>query len=401
MNRMLAPILCAVALAGCSGGDEKDTAVPVAPACDERPIELPTPRGEVGGAWDPVNDRMVLFGGDHGVPVSCAPQTDFVGDTWAFQPDCDNFVELKPADAPKRRGRHATAADATRMIVHGGRSRQGTSGDYDVYDDTWSFDFATDTWSELDAPGGPSARSNHVSVIVGSKLYIYGGNASDDGLAFTPLGDTWMLDLDTLAWTELTTSNTPPDRLFHAGATDGAFLYVYAGGDENAFFGPFFDDLWALDLASLEWTELSDGAEGPEGRIWPALAHDAALGRLVMFGGHDDQELGNHNELWAFDLGTKAWDRVHKGDTANAPANGQCDFPEDFTNIDLESPERRNGFAYALSPAGDLYVFGGKTDCGLINDMWALTGDTWTSRVRATAGESCQRAYEDCSSLCF
>ncbi len=240
-------------------------------------------------------------------------------------------------------------------------------------------------------------------MIVGSKLYIYGGNASDDGLAFLPLGDTWVLDLDTLSWTELDTSNDPPDRLFHAAATDGAFLYVYAGGDENAFLGPFFDDLWALDLQTLEWTELAAGGDGPEGRIWPALAHDAALGRLVMFAGHDDQELGNHNELWTFDLGTKAWDRVRKGDVADSPANGQCDFPADFTKIDLESPERRNAFASALSPAGELFVFGGKTDCGLVNDVWSLdaAGTTWTNRIRATAGESCPRAYEDCSSLCF
>lgn len=401
MNRLtlLAPAL----LLACSTADENDTSAPVAADCSTRPIDVPTPRGEVAGAWDAVNGRFVLFGGDEGVPESCMSQTEFTGETWAFQPDCDNFVQLQPADAPKRRGRHATASDGERMVIHGGRFRDGTSGTYDVLDDTWVLDFATDTWTKLDAPGGPSPRSNHAAALVGRKLYVYGGNASDDGLAFTPLGDTWVLDLDTLAWTELDTTNAPPDRLFHAAATDGELLYVYAGGDENAFTGPFFRDLWALDLQTLEWSELSDGRDGPEGRIWPVLVHDSALGRLVMFAGHDDQELGNHNELWAFDLGSKAWDRVRKGDTPNEPAAGFCDFPAGFTDIDLESPERRNAFASALSPAGDLYVFGGKTDCGLINDVWSLSlaNDAWTSRIRATAGESCERAYEECASLCF
>ena len=402
--RRLLWLLCV--LPACKGESAKDsdsgTPEPVVD-CAERPIATPSPRGEVGGAWDATHERFVVFGGDQGVPVQCSSQTDFVGETWAFQPDCDNFVQLSGGDGPKRRGRHATAGDGSHMWIHGGRFRAETSGLYDLFDDTWVFDFATDSWTELDAPGGPSKRTNHVAVVAGNKLYIYGGNASNDGLAFIPLGDTWALDLDTLAWTELQTRNNPPERLFHAAATDGSFLYVYAGGDEDAFFGPFFRDLWALDLTSLEWTEMSGGSDGPEGRIWPSLTYDPVLDQLVMFAGHDDQELGNHNELWSFDIGTSQWDRLKKGDTPNQPAGGFCDFPAEFTNVDLESPERRNGFASALTDAGELFVFGGKTDCGLINDVWSLdiAAGEWSNRVRASAGESCERANAACDALCF
>lgn len=393
-------------LVACGGADPDDTGTTPAPLdCSTRGIDQPSPRGDVAGAWDAAGERFVLFGGDEGVPEQCMSMTDFSGETWVFEPDCDTFRLLDPADSPKRRGRHTLVADDTqpRLVLHGGRFRADTSGDYDVFSDTWVFDLQTDSWSEIDAPGGPSPRSNHGAVVVGGTLWVYGGNASNDGLVFEPLGDVWSLDLATGAWTEHETTGGPDARLFHAVATDGDFLYVYAGGDENAFTGPFFQDLWALDLTTLAWTELSDGSDGPEGRISPVLAYDAVADQLVVFAGHDDQALGNHNELWTFDLGTSTWDRVRRGDVEDQGANGFCDFPADFTEVDLESPERRYSFASAMAPSGELYVFGGKTDCGIINDVWSfsMTDAAWSQRVRATFGESCTRAYTDCTTLCF
>ena len=195
----------------------------------------------------------------------------------------------------------------------------------------------------------------------------------------------------------------PGPRLFHAGATDGERLFVYGGGDENAFFGPFFGDLWSFDAESGQWTELHDGETGkaPRARIQANLAYDAATNRVILFGGHDDGAMGNNNELWAFDLATEKWDLIRQGDVENAPANGFCDFPVDFTEIDFEAPERRSQAAAALDPAGRLYVSGGKSDCGALDDVWAWTGAAWDKRIDATSGLSCPRAYADCESLCF
>jgi hypothetical protein len=54
--------------------------------------------------------------------------------------------------------------------------------------------------------------------------------------------------------------------------------------------------------------------------------------------------------------------------------------------------------------AGDrLMVFGGKTDCGLINDVWQfdLASNAWTELSAASAGESCVRTSANCSEHCF
>ena len=292
-----------------------------------------------------------------------------------------------------------------RMIIHGGRFRNGDSGDYTLYGDTWAFDFEAETWTKLAGPsGGPSKRGNHGAVVAQDALFVFGGNDSPNGAVFSPLNDTWRLDLGTLQWSRFETTNKPPARLYPAVATDGDRMYVYGGGDENALFGTgFFPDLWALDLATGEWTELNDGSgNAPVDRFWAGLEHDPNGNRLVLFGGHDSGNLGNTNQVWAFDLTTEQWSSILEGDTYNSPANGQCDFPADFTTVDDASPERRNA---GVVTRGDdaLIIFGGKTDCGNANDVWALdlATDTWTEWSRATMGEVCLRANQTCSSMCF
>lgn len=387
----------------------KDTPTDTAPPavdCSTRPIGLPSARGEVSGVWDEARGRLVFFGGDEGTPVDCTSRTDFVGETWAFATDCDNFEPLAVDAGPPARGRHATALDAERgwMIVHGGRFRDGTSGTYTLYDDTWALDLATDTWTQL-GEEGPGERTNHTAVVSGGRYIVFGGNESRDGASFRPLGDTWALDLDTRTWTELdTTGDDPGERLFHAAAlsADGGTMYVYGGGDERAFTGPFFGDLFALDLATNTWTELHDGrGDAPNPRIWPGL--HAVDGGLLLWAGHDDGALGNTNELWRFDLGSGAWTQLSEGDVINAGANGFCDFPADFVTPDLSAPERRNAGVSAITGAGELIVFGGKTDCGLINDVWTWDpgSGAWTSRSKATTGEICERAFAECSTMCY
>lgn len=380
--------------------------------CSARPIAVPSARGEVEGVWDAERGRMVVFAGDQGPPVMCMSQTDFVAEVWAFHPDCDNFEQLEPGPGMSARGRYALALDAARgrALIHGGRFREGTSGTYTLHDDLWAFDLASDSWIELPSEGGPSARSNHVAVVAPEqdKLIIFGGNASDDGLAFIPLDDTWAFDLEAETWTQISTTNTPSARLFHAAtvASDDTIL-VFGGGDENAFLGPFFRDLWALQLEadgqSGAWTLLDDGLSGPPGTTWPDLHYDDAGERLLLWSGHDDGQLGNVNTIWSWDIGGAGWAQLEAGDLHNAPANGFCDFPADFVDPDLDAPERRSAGAAVLTDQGELMIFGGKTDCGLINDVWSwsLSEQQWTERSPATVGEICLRAFAECQSMCF
>ena len=386
-------------LVACGGKDPETEPVD----CTTRPSDIPSARGEIAGGFDAATGTFVFFGGDEGVPVECNSQTAFVADTWLWESDCGNFREVDAA-GPNARGRYAGAAGGGKFFVHGGRFRDGTSGDYVLRPDLWAFDFASETWTEL-AGGGPSKRNNHAAVVAGGRLVVHGGTGSTNGLSYSPLyDDTWVYDIASDSWSELAAAGGPP-RVFHAMASDGQNrVWLFGGGDENAFSGPFFADVWELDLGSGTWTRLHDGSgTAPAGRIWPNLAYDAAGNRLVVFAGHDDRALGNSNAVWTFDLAGKTWKEIETGDVVDAGANGFCDFPADFVAADLESPERRYGAAMSITDDGRLVVFGGKTDCGIINDLWTydLAGQAWTRVLRATDGESCLRAYDDCTALCF
>lgn len=403
---MRTPLLWLAVLIGCNGDDAEDSAA-VDVDCSVRPSEIPTARGEIEGGWSPAQRRFVFFGGDQGVPDQCMPQTDFVSDTWLWEEDCGNF-RLVEGDAPAKVARYAAGyhPGSDRWFIHAGRFRNGTSGDYTLRDTLWAFSFADESWTKLDS--GPPARAIHAGAVAGDRFVVFGGTASTDGMSYLPLlDDVWVYDIAGGSWSELETSGEGPGgRVFHAMASDGADrVFVFGGGDENAFAGPFFSDVWQLDVTNGAWTQLHDGKgqDAPDGRIWADLMYDAAGDQLVVWAGHDDSSLGNTNQVWTFNLSNGKWKQREQGDVVDAGANGFCDFPADFVAADLEAPERRYGAAAALTAEGTLITFGGKTDCGIINDLWAydLAEGSWTQHLRATHGESCIRAYDDCESLCY
>ena len=377
--------------------------------CASRTYDLPTTRGEVSGVWDAPRGRMVVFGGDEGMPENCIPKPEFLSETWAFHTDCNNFEELAvDGPAPPARTRHATALDAERgrMIVHGGRWRAADSGNYSLFDDLWSFDLETNSWTELPSADGPRARVAHSMVVSGDHLLVYGGNATGSATTYAPMADVWSYDLNDRAWTRLDDDAPAGNRHFQATAIseDGAKMFVYGGGDENAYTGPFLGDLWAYRIDSGTWSQLHDGTgNAPQARIMPNLVHDGATNQLLMWSGHDDSSLGNTNQVWRFDLESNEWSLVSGGDAYANPPYGYCDFPADFVDVDMHSPERRY-FGASVLAEDEVLIFGGKTDCGQINDVWgwSLNDDEWTERSRATYGEVCGRSSAgECSSLCF
>ena len=404
-------LIWAMALAACEGKTEDtgETASAEPVDCSTRTYDLPTTRGEVSGVWDAPRGRMVVFGGDEGMPENCIPKPEFLSETWAFHTDCDNFEELAVGGvAPPARTRHATALDAERgqMIVHGGRWRAGDSGNYTLHEDLWAFDLATNEWTELPSEDGPRARVAHSMVVSGDQLIVYGGNSTSAATSYVPMADVWAYDLNDKAWSRLDDDAPAGKRHFQATAIsdDGAKMFVYGGGDERAYYGPFFGDLWAYRVESGTWSQLHDGTgDAPQARIMPSLIYDGTDNRLILWSGHDDSNLGNTNQVWSFDLSTYTWSMLNSGDDYANPPYGYCDFPPDFVDVDPDSPERRY-FGASVLAEDEILIFGGKTDCGQINDVWgwSLTEDAWGERSGATYGEVCGRnSAGDCESLCF
>jgi len=374
--------------------------------CPTEGSAQPDPRGDSAGAVDPATGYLWVFGGDTGPTANCRTTPVHRDDTWRYDPVCDRWTRVEAA-GPSPRARMAYALDGRRrrLFVFGGRFRAGTTGNYTHLRDLWALDLATGAWRAVEAPDGPSARSNAAMAwdAAGDRLVLFGGNNNPSGLSFTPLRDTWVFDLAAETWQRVDAQG-PSGRLFHAAVVADGALWVYGGGGANAFVGPFMGDLWRLDLASRVWSEVSvtGDTEGLARRINPALA-PAPGGGLTLVAGHDDGALGNRNDVVALTADGVA--RVLRpGDRLVQAGNGFCDFPANFTAPDMDGPERRSAFVFAHDPMRNrALVYGGKTDCGLAGDVWAIDLGTgaWSPQRATSDGLSCVRAGRTgCSALC-
>ncbi|MCA9555856.1 MAG: hypothetical protein KC933_37855 [Myxococcales bacterium] len=413
----------------------------------------PTRRGDSAAAYDPACERVFMFFGDAAEPQNCNPAAaQFLGDgyTYDFRTGTWAAIEVQGEQRPLDRVRPSGAWDTTRNLfyVFGGRWRNGTAGAYTYLNDVWAFDPESRSWSvlwPLDQPGAPLPRMNTVMVYdeVGDRLLVFaGGRAS--GATFAVDSQTWAFDLDTKTWSQIAQGGSQPTpRLFHVSALDTKRnrLWVFGGGGVDSFTtaDDFFNDLWSLDLATETWSKVPDAptcrndaacggapcvngtCNTPATRIKGGLVYDEAGDRLVLFGGHDGTDLGNENDLWTFSIEGGSWSRVTAGDELNPVACttdadcpstrtcdtfrgiceqfGFCDFASDFATFDPMSPERRESQVF-VGGGARAFMYGGRTDCGLVNDSWLLDYGTmqWMELTPTFSGLTCWRSgRQDCA----
>lgn len=412
----------------------------------------PTRRGDGAFAYDTGCERVFMFFGDAAEPQMCNPAAaQFLGDGYTYDARSGTWaqIEVQGEARPLDRVRASGAWDPTRnrFYLYGGRWRNGTQGAYTYLDDVWAFDPETRTWTALwpqGQAGGPVPRMNTVAVYdqVGDRLLVFaGGRAS--GVEFAVDSQTWAFDLEARTWSQIARGGTQPTpRLFHMGALDTKRnrLWVFGGGGRDSFTSAadFYNDLWWLDLATESWSKVpeapscrNDAACGgapcvngtcntPATRIKGAMVYDEGRDQLVLFGGHDATDLGNENDLWTFGIEGGAWRREKVGDELNpvpctndddCPSTrtcdqlagtceqfGFCDFAADFATFDPTSPERRESHVF-VGGGDKVFMYGGRTDCGLVNDTWQLDLGTlqWLELTPSFSGLTCYRSgRQDC-----
>ena len=117
---------------------------PVANTWEERsPAISPPARHGHTMAYDAQSDRVVLFGGDTG--------SAWLGDTWAYDADTDTWVEVPTEEAPWPVAQQAMAYDpvADRIVLWGGAEREeSVVWTFDLETATWS----SATWDPAPEP---------------------------------------------------------------------------------------------------------------------------------------------------------------------------------------------------------------------------------------------------------
>ncbi|GAB7356853.1 hypothetical protein MBLNU459_g7724t1, partial [Dothideomycetes sp. NU459] len=162
---------------------------------------------------------------------------------------------------------------------------------------------------------GPGPRVGHASLLVGNAFIVFGGDTKTDESDM--LDDTlYLLNTSTKQWSRAAPAGPrPPGRYGHSLNILGSKIYIFGGQVEGFFFNDLVAfDLNALQQASNRWEILIqntiDGGP-PHGQIPPARTNHSMItwnDRLYLFGGTDGVTW--FNDVWSYDPRTNSWTQL-------------------------------------------------------------------------------------------
>lgn len=258
---------------------------------------VPSPRRGVAGIHDAAHNRLVFQGAE-------TADVRFLPDVWVFDLAHNTWSQLSDS-RPDARCHHT-------FLVDSERGRGLLFGGFPRTDKLWSWDVVASIWRDITPAVGPPPRCLHTSVICSSRgeMVVYGGLQG----GFTPdLADTWSYDLAGDSWTLLVENSRPGTRYGHVAALDESRdrMIIFGGFQRNGASGRLEDvgDLWAFDLATRRWTELSPSNSGPSPREFARGTRMPDGSGMVLFGGRSDVT-GIMNDLWFLDFGDLRWTQL-------------------------------------------------------------------------------------------
>jgi hypothetical protein len=343
----------------------------------------PPGRDYFSTAYNPANNRMIVFGGQ--LNYQSAPT--LANDVWVLTnadgtTGTTGWTQLSPGGTPPTaRSMNSAVYDSTanRLIIFGGNPSVGYC--FGDLNDTWVLTNADGTtgtpgWTQLSPTGGPpSGRARNAAVLdtANNRMIIFGGAQECSSLS----NDVWVLSNangtgGTPAWTQLSPTGTPPAaRVTSIAAYDPVnnLMIIFGGGTSTIL----TNDVWVLSNANglggtPVWTQETVSGSTPP-RSTTTAAYDITNDTLTVFGGDAP---GETNDVWQLSYannigGTPTWTRINPSGSA---------------------PSNREGQGGIYNPAAhDLVIYGGlncASSCVTLSDVWNLNLSTATAPTVTT-----------------
>lgn len=317
-----------------------------------------------------------------------------------------------------------------RFWLFGGYGRGTTRTGY--LNDLWMYDPAANLWTcQMESPSDvrivsqngwpgqikdedwPGWRQHGQSWTDNNgNLWLYGGwGWGSDGRATTGyLSDLWMYDVASKGWLKVSGSSSVNAQGVYTGARPlpgarynaatwadtAGNLWLFGGWGYGSTDAGHLNDMWKFDTTRTTWTLVMGGGqvnlpgvyagaptEMRSGGRYGASSFTGPDGGLWMFGGwgYADNEYGQLNDMWRFDIDTLTWRCVDRRD------DRVFHLPGDYLDEgDGMRPGGRERAASWVTPDGSFWMFGGNgfgrsAGPGFLSDLWSY-GSAFTSGGR-------------------
>jgi hypothetical protein len=239
----------------------------------------PTQRGLAAMAFDPLRDRMVLFGG---------VDLESLGDTWELEvtPTSAQWTDASPAVGPTPRRFHTMVFDEDRgAVVMLGGAFVDTTGTFDLLEDAWEWvsENGAQTWRPISITTGIRVSSAGVYDSVDRRVLVFGGDTASG-----PIDALISIRGDTLEPIVSTSIRPPPLERAAMIFDEASQRTLLFGGSDGP--GSWRSDTWAWDGAN--WSDL-DPAFRPPPLEEPILM--SGPGRITLIGANSSTQA---MEVW-------------------------------------------------------------------------------------------------------
>ena len=265
-------------------------------------LDFPLGRADLMMAYDIESDITIIYGGWK------TPEPFELGDTWSYDYNNDTYTNMAPTIAPPVRevGMMAYDSQSDKIVMFGGIENFNS---YLVRNDTWTYDYNTNSWADVTSGAAPSPRdaSGMVYDSESDRIILFGGENVEK------YNDTWAYHLETHTWEKMNPSNAPSARYFPSMAYDEESdrVILFSGRSD----GDKVPDTWAYDYNSDSWQELSPSTQ-PSWRRAHHMTYDTESDTIVLFGGSDVSDFPT-DDTWLFDYNSNTWTEANP---ANSPS---------------------------------------------------------------------------------
>lgn len=310
--------------------------------------------------WNSSAQKMIVWGGEESsslTAVNTGGQYDYSGNSWTL-------TSVGGANQPIGRDKHSMVLDSSgnQVLIWGGNNY-----DLDEQNSGAKYNYATDAWTAMTTTNAPTERVFHSTVWTGSNMIVFGGQDYwsfrwyASGGKYSPTSDTW---------TSTSYGNSAPEpRSNHAAVWTGTEMIVW-GGIQNA---TYLNSGGRYNPSANSWSTTSTGANVPSPRQAQAVWVPSASA-MVVWGGYDLTYLDTGGRYYP---ATNTWASTSTG--ANVPvARSSQSMVWDATN-------------------SRVIIWGGYT--GVFPDYYTNTGakydpvgDAWTA-ISTTSAPSARTAH--------